>query len=224
MRLAVDVERAVLVVVSVDGFSRRQTASLTNERSGGTDGLTISALLTCQGGQRRPRRCCDELGMKGIHAGAEWVGDKNVRLIISDNGKDPVHSRSGDRGNPGSRLENPRPQLTVLIFCSRWQHHSLIVSSRSYLHLIAIQDLARPHANASMATPSHLNGPAFQASRAALSAALADTQSLAESPTKEDEIEQGEIQEVDMQAQAETIRTVFSDPTNFNVKVSMLPF
>ena len=75
-----------------------------------------------------------------------------------------------------------------------------------------------------MATPSHLNGPAFQASRAALSAALADTQSLAESPTKEDEIEQGEIQEVDMQAQAETIRTVFSDPTNFNVKVSMLAF
>ena len=80
MRLAVDVERAVLVVVSVDGFSRRQTASLTNERSVATDGLTISALLTCQGGQRRPRRCCDELGMKGIHAGAEWVGDKKCGL------------------------------------------------------------------------------------------------------------------------------------------------
>ncbi|KAH9944084.1 eukaryotic translation initiation factor 4E class I [Epithele typhae] len=33
-----------------------------------------------------------------------------------------------------------------------------------------------------------------------------------------DDSEPGEIQEVDMQAQAETIRTVFSDPTNFNVK------
>lgn len=34
-------------------------------------------------------------------------------------------------------------------------------------------------------------------------------------------IEPGEIQEVevDMQAQAETIRTVFSDPKTFNVKV-----
>ena len=74
-----------------------------------------------------------------------------------------------------------------------------------------------------MATPSPLTGPALQASRAALSAALADTPSLAESTTKEDEIEPGEIQEVDMQAQAETIRTVFSDPTNFNVKVNNLP-
>lgn len=30
--------------------------------------------------------------------------------------------------------------------------------------------------------------------------------------------EPGEIQEVDMQAQAESIRTVFSNPTDFNVK------
>jgi translation initiation factor 4E len=74
-----------------------------------------------------------------------------------------------------------------------------------------------------MATPSPLTGPALQASRAALSAALADTPSLAESTTKEEQIEPGEIQEVDMQAQAETIRTVFSDPTNFNVKVNNLP-
>ncbi|KAF7306981.1 Eukaryotic translation initiation factor 4e [Mycena indigotica] len=33
-----------------------------------------------------------------------------------------------------------------------------------------------------------------------------------------DDSEPGEVQEVDMQTQAETIRTVFSDPTNFNVK------
>ncbi|CAK5280250.1 unnamed protein product [Mycena citricolor] len=57
-----------------------------------------------------------------------------------------------------------------------------------------------------------LPGPALSASRAALSAALADQAPEAES------LEPGEIQEVevDMQAQAEGIRTVFSDPTNFN--------
>ena len=33
------------------------------------------------------------------------------------------------------------------------------------------------------------------------------------------DLEPGEIQEVDMQAQADNIRTVFNDPTNFNVKV-----
>jgi len=66
-----------------------------------------------------------------------------------------------------------------------------------------------------MSAPSTLTGPALQASRAALSAALAD-QSIS-TPT-DDELEAGEIQEVDMQAQADGIRTVFSDPSNFNVK------
>jgi len=66
-----------------------------------------------------------------------------------------------------------------------------------------------------MNAPSTLSGPALQASRAALSAALAD-QSIS-TPTEE-ELEAGEIQEVDMQAQADGIRTVFSDPSNFNVK------
>ncbi|KAF9015189.1 translation initiation factor eIF4e [Cyathus striatus] len=62
--------------------------------------------------------------------------------------------------------------------------------------------------------PSQLTGAALQASRAALSAALAD-----QSPSNSEDVpEPGEIQEVDMQAQAEGIRTVFSDPTNFNVK------
>jgi len=65
-----------------------------------------------------------------------------------------------------------------------------------------------------MAT-SALTGPALQASRAALSAALAD-QSISSS-TQED-LEPGEIQEIDMETQADSIRTVFSDPTNFNVK------
>lgn len=63
----------------------------------------------------------------------------------------------------------------------------------------------------------------MQASKAALSAALA------ENPMKDHQngdgsqtSEPGEIQEVDMQAQAENIRTVFSDAKNFNVKVSLL--
>jgi translation initiation factor 4E len=66
---------------------------------------------------------------------------------------------------------------------------------------------------------SSLSGPALQASRAALSAALAEQPASSELSTGGDEnLEPGEIQEVDMQAQAEGIRTVFSDPTNFNVK------
>ncbi|KAG5342414.1 Eukaryotic translation initiation factor 4E-1 [Termitomyces sp. T112] len=62
---------------------------------------------------------------------------------------------------------------------------------------------------------STLTGAALQASRAALSAALADQPP---STTTDDNLEPGEIQEVDMVSQAETIRTVFNDPTNFNVK------
>ncbi|KAJ7597101.1 eukaryotic translation initiation factor 4E class I [Mycena floridula] len=66
---------------------------------------------------------------------------------------------------------------------------------------------------------SGLTGPALAASRAALSAALADHPDASESVAgNEESPEQGEIQEVDMQAQADGIRTVFSDPTNFNVK------
>lgn len=64
---------------------------------------------------------------------------------------------------------------------------------------------------------SGLSGPALVASRAALSAALADQTN--DAATTEDALEPGEVQEVDMQAQADGIRTVFSDPTNFNVKV-----
>ena len=71
-----------------------------------------------------------------------------------------------------------------------------------------------------MASASTLTGPALQASRAAISAALADQSQR--NPTGEDDLEPGEIQEIDMQAQAEGIRTVFSDPTNFNVKASTL--
>jgi len=67
-----------------------------------------------------------------------------------------------------------------------------------------------------MTAVSALSAPAFQASRAALSAALADQPPTNESDN--DSVESGEIQEVDMQAQAEGIRTVFSDQINFNVK------
>ncbi|KAF5374895.1 hypothetical protein D9758_000220 [Tetrapyrgos nigripes] len=59
---------------------------------------------------------------------------------------------------------------------------------------------------------SSLQGQALAASRAAISAAMADH------PVDGDLSEPGEIQEVNMEAQAEGIRTVFSDPTNFNVK------
>lgn len=66
---------------------------------------------------------------------------------------------------------------------------------------------------------SILPPPALQASKAALSAALADNE-LKETqlPQNGDADEEGEIQEVDMQAQSDQIRTVFSDPKNFNVK------
>jgi len=66
------------------------------------------------------------------------------------------------------------------------------------------------------ADASSLTGPALQSSRAALSAALAEQAN--NGPTDEELVESGEIQEIDMQGQAETIRTVFSDPNNFNVK------
>lgn len=63
--------------------------------------------------------------------------------------------------------------------------------------------------------PSSLPAPALQASKAALNAALSDLESS----------ELGEFQEieVDMALQAETLKTVFNDPKNFNVKVRILP-
>ncbi|KAG9314415.1 cap binding protein [Chiua virens] len=58
-----------------------------------------------------------------------------------------------------------------------------------------------------------------QASKAALNAALTENPLFNNvSSSDNQDVEPGEIQEVDMQAQAEDIRTVFSDPTNFNVK------
>ena len=67
----------------------------------------------------------------------------------------------------------------------------------------------------SSSVQSSLPGPAFQASKAALNAALSDI----------DSSELGEVQEieVDMALQAETLKTVFNDPKNFNVKVRVLP-
>jgi translation initiation factor 4E len=77
-----------------------------------------------------------------------------------------------------------------------------------------------------MASVSSLPGPALQASRSAVQAALVEHPEVESHSTAKDSevvdngpLEPGEIQEVDMQAQAETIRTVFSDPKNFNVKV-----
>ncbi|KAI0788586.1 eukaryotic translation initiation factor 4E class I [Abortiporus biennis] len=62
-----------------------------------------------------------------------------------------------------------------------------------------------------MSSPSTLPSAALQASKAALAAAIAENQK-----------ELGEIQEVDMQAQEEQIKTVFNDPKNFNVKHPLL--
>jgi len=73
-----------------------------------------------------------------------------------------------------------------------------------------------------MSTNSTLPAAALQASRAALSAALADQEASATTTDAEDTLEPGEIQEVDMQQQAEQILTVFSDPNNFNVKHPLL--
>jgi translation initiation factor 4E len=83
-----------------------------------------------------------------------------------------------------------------------------------------------------MASVSSLPGPALQASRSAVQAALAEHPEAEAHTTSKDgkagdedgSLEPGEIQEVDMQAQAETIRTVFSDSKNFNVKVRLLTF
>jgi translation initiation factor 4E len=75
-----------------------------------------------------------------------------------------------------------------------------------------------------MASASTLPGPALQAAKAALNSALAENQ--AKTAANGDDIvegEEGEVQEVDMQQQAENIRTVFNDPKNFNVKVSSRP-
>ena len=82
-----------------------------------------------------------------------------------------------------------------------------------------------------MASVSSLPGAALQASRSAVQAALAEHPEAEAHTTSKDgkagddgSLEPGEIQEVDMQAQAETIRTVFSDSKNFNVKVPLLTF
>ena len=72
-----------------------------------------------------------------------------------------------------------------------------------------------------MTTASVLTGSALQASKAAVAAALED-QSLSSSAPEREDLEPGEIQEIDMETQADSIRTVFSDPTNFNVKVCSL--
>ena len=70
-----------------------------------------------------------------------------------------------------------------------------------------------------MSSSSTLPASSQQANKAALSAAL--TENPLQNTQANPETEPGEIQEVDMHAQAEGIRTVFSDPTNFNVKVCL---
>jgi translation initiation factor 4E len=71
---------------------------------------------------------------------------------------------------------------------------------------------------------SSLPGPAAQASKAALAAALAENEkstsdATASSGATADDGEGQEL-EVNMEQQADNIRTVFSDPSNFNVKVT----
>jgi len=71
---------------------------------------------------------------------------------------------------------------------------------------------------------SYLQGSTLNASRAALAAALADNEVEAdpvasnEPQTGGDNGDDGEPQEVNMETQAEEIKTVFNDPQRFNVK------
>ncbi|KZS93100.1 eukaryotic translation initiation factor 4E class I [Sistotremastrum niveocremeum HHB9708] len=68
-------------------------------------------------------------------------------------------------------------------------------------------------------SPSALPPHALNASRAAISAALADKSNATDTePQADGDLEPGEVQEVNMESQANEIRTVFSDPTSFNVK------
>ena len=55
-----------------------------------------------------------------------------------------------------------------------------------------------------------------------MTAALSNSQLQHDATGNGDSLEHGEISEVDMQAQAEGIRTVFNDPTHFNVKASTI--
>ncbi|THH14698.1 hypothetical protein EW146_g5670 [Bondarzewia mesenterica] len=73
--------------------------------------------------------------------------------------------------------------------------------------------------------------PALQASHAAIQAALVEhlevniLENLASNEKREgsrDPLEPGEIEKVNMDVWAETIRTVFSDSKNFNVKASLV--
>ena len=79
---------------------------------------------------------------------------------------------------------------------------------------------------------SSLPQAAIQAANSTLATAMAEAKSNGQSANDSTspknggnengagDLEDGEIQELDMEAQAEGIRTVFNDPTNFNVKVS----
>jgi translation initiation factor 4E len=84
-------------------------------------------------------------------------------------------------------------------------------------------------------TSDSLQGSALNASRAALAAALADSENKGGQASTGDEQTpndrepgetgggdlgdgDGEVQEVNMESQAEEIRTVFNDPQRFNVK------
>lgn len=85
-----------------------------------------------------------------------------------------------------------------------------------------------------MTTVSTLPPAALQASKAALDAAMAEGKVAdgAKPPSSQaengkesaDDMEEGEIQEVDMESQAQGIRTVFSNPKDFNVKVRRSAF
>jgi translation initiation factor 4E len=74
-------------------------------------------------------------------------------------------------------------------------------------------------------TTSPLPTPAARASEAALSAAIAENggdagaDAPADKPADAPGAEDVQEVEINMESQADQIRTVFSDPTNFNVKV-----
>lgn len=129
----------------------------------------------------------------------------------------------GDGGETGKRTRecgHRRARCGRYEFCVEGVHddeQSVRQNPGKVGELIFPTTLKEPDCTTTMSS-STLPAPSQQANKTALAAALAENPLAS---THDPDTEPGEIQEVDMHAQAEGIRTVFSDPTNFNVKVSL---
>lgn len=108
---------------------------------------------------------------------------------------------------------------TRLINTSSYRHHQTPANRTPFVLETAVIPALHPRS---------VDKSTFRANMSSLEAsqtAVADSivENKVNGKNGENELEPGEIQEVevDMQAHAESIRTVFNDPTNFNVKVSI---